>query len=61
MKKYKKPLIINRFKSNNIIPLAAISLAEVGAGIAAGAAMALMGSGRRDIYSKPLKGLVVEK
>ena len=60
MKKYKKPLVINRFKSNNIIPLA-ISLAEVGVGLAAGAAMALMGSGRRDIYSKPLKGLVVEK
>ncbi len=60
MKQYVPPKIVNYFtEPQSIVPLAAVTAVEVGAGIAAGvlAGMGLMG-GRRDIYKGPNKGLM---
>ena len=60
MKQYIPPKIVNYFtEPQPIVPLAAVTAAEVGAGLALGvlAGMGLAG-GRRDIYKGPNKGLM---
>ena len=58
MKQYVPPKIINYFtEPQSIVPLAAVTAVEVGAGLAAGVAAGFL-AGRRDIYKGPNKGLM---